>query len=86
MANRDKTFTVTIFAPFELFEKEMFDDASVVEFFQKQFPDAYRLLGPEHITETFRRVKPLPLVSIKSEPHSFERKILLMGDAGRCWK
>uniref|UniRef100_A0AC34F8H0 FAD-binding domain-containing protein n=1 Tax=Panagrolaimus sp. ES5 TaxID=591445 RepID=A0AC34F8H0_9BILA len=81
LANRDKTFTVTIFAPFECFEKEMYDDSSVLGFFQKYFPDAYNLLGAEHITETFRRQKPLPLVSIKSEPHSFERKILLMGDA-----
>uniref|UniRef100_A0AC35F6Z8 FAD-binding domain-containing protein n=1 Tax=Panagrolaimus sp. PS1159 TaxID=55785 RepID=A0AC35F6Z8_9BILA len=81
LANRDKTFTVTIFAPFELFEKEMYDDSSVLGFFQKYFPDAFNLLGNEHLTETFRRVKPLPLISIKSEPHSFERKILLMGDA-----
>jgi hypothetical protein len=45
LANIDKTFTVTIFAPFALFEKEMNDDAGVVSFFERHFPDALELIG-----------------------------------------
>ncbi|KAK6017523.1 FAD binding domain protein, partial [Ostertagia ostertagi] len=46
LANRDKTFTVTIFAPFSEFEDNMSTPEDVASFFQKNFPDAYDLLGP----------------------------------------
>uniref|UniRef100_A0A914DQW9 Kynurenine 3-monooxygenase n=1 Tax=Acrobeloides nanus TaxID=290746 RepID=A0A914DQW9_9BILA len=84
LANIDKTFTVTIFAPFELFEKEMSTEQKVVSFFKCNFPDAFELLGERHIVETFNRVRPLPLVSIKCEPHAFHGKVLLMGDAAHA--
>ena len=84
LANKDKTFTVTIFAPYELFKKEMHDRDSVLRFFKKNFPDAYGLLGEEHIAETFGRVPPQALVSIKCSPHSFDGKVLLMGDAAHA--
>uniref|UniRef100_A0AC34Q523 Kynurenine 3-monooxygenase n=1 Tax=Panagrolaimus sp. JU765 TaxID=591449 RepID=A0AC34Q523_9BILA len=84
LANKDKTFTVTIFAPYKLFEEEMYDEKSVLNFFQKQFPDAFHLLGEKHIAETFARVKPQPLVSIKCSPHSFDKKVVLMGDAAHA--
>uniref|UniRef100_A0A7E4VIH6 Kynurenine 3-monooxygenase n=1 Tax=Panagrellus redivivus TaxID=6233 RepID=A0A7E4VIH6_PANRE len=84
LANRDKTFTVTIFAPYETFEKEMYDSESVVAFFKRMFPDAFAFLGAEHIEETFNRIKPLPLVSIKCSPHAFNGKVILMGDAAHA--
>ncbi|KAE9550629.1 hypothetical protein FO519_006172 [Halicephalobus sp. NKZ332] len=84
LANKDKTFTVTIFAPFELFKKEMFDRNSAVKFFKENFPDAYELLGEGHIAETFQRVPPQALVSIKCDPHAFDGKVLLMGDSAHA--
>ncbi|CEF68804.1 Kynurenine 3-monooxygenase [Strongyloides ratti] len=84
LANRDKTFTVTIFAPFKIFKKYMYDDKSVLNFFQKYFPDAYKLLGDSHIIETFNRMKPQTLLNIKCSPHSFGDCILLTGDAAHA--
>uniref|UniRef100_A0A0K0E3L4 Kynurenine 3-monooxygenase n=1 Tax=Strongyloides stercoralis TaxID=6248 RepID=A0A0K0E3L4_STRER len=84
LANRDKTFTVTIFAPFKLFNEQMYDDQSVLNFFQKYFPDAYELLGDDHIKETFNRMKPQTLLDIKCSPHSFGDCILLTGDAAHA--
>uniref|UniRef100_A0A0N4Z5L6 Kynurenine 3-monooxygenase n=1 Tax=Parastrongyloides trichosuri TaxID=131310 RepID=A0A0N4Z5L6_PARTI len=84
LANRDKTFTVTIFAPFKIFEEEMYDDESVLKFFKKYFPDAYTLLGDTHILETFNRMKPQTLLNIKCSPHSFGDCILLTGDAAHA--
>ncbi|CAL2044731.1 unnamed protein product [Caenorhabditis brenneri] len=84
LANRDKTFTVTIFAPFSEFEKHMSTTEDVLSFFEENFPDAFRLLGKEHITETFNRVKPQPLVSIKCSPHSFFDNLVLMGDSAHA--
>uniref|UniRef100_A0A158P8W2 Kynurenine 3-monooxygenase n=1 Tax=Angiostrongylus cantonensis TaxID=6313 RepID=A0A158P8W2_ANGCA len=45
LANRDKTFTVTIFAPFSVFEEEMSTPEDVESFFKENFRDAYELLG-----------------------------------------
>lgn len=84
LANKDKTFTVTIFAPFTEFEKHMSTTEDVLSFFEENFPDAFKLLGKEHITETFKRVKPQPLVSVKCSPHSFFDKLVLMGDAAHA--
>ncbi|KAH7694348.1 Protein KMO-1 [Aphelenchoides avenae] len=84
LANMDKTFTVTIFAPFRLFEEQMSTPAQQVAFFKRYFPDAFPLLGQEHIVETFGRVKPLPLVSVKCDPHAFGERVLLVGDAAHA--
>ncbi|KAH7699152.1 Protein KMO-1, partial [Aphelenchoides avenae] len=84
LANMDKTFTVTIFAPFRLFDEQMSTPAQQVAFFKRYFPDAFPLLGQEHIVETFGRVKPLPLVSVKCDPHAFGERVLLVGDAAHA--
>ncbi|CAB3397140.1 unnamed protein product [Caenorhabditis bovis] len=84
LANKDKTFTVTIFAPFSEFEKHMSNTNDVLKFFEENFPDAYQLLGKDHIVDTFNRVKPQPLVSIKCAPHHFFDNLLLMGDAAHA--
>ncbi|KAK6019268.1 hypothetical protein OSTOST_15103 [Ostertagia ostertagi] len=84
LANRDKTFTVTIFAPFSEFEDNMSTPEDVASFFQKNFPDAYELLGKDHLLDTFRRVRPQPLVSIKCRPHDFGNFVLLAGDAAHA--
>lgn len=55
-----------------------------VAFFKRYFADAFPLLGEHHIVETFGRVKPLPLVSVKCDPHAFGERILLMGDAAHA--
>uniref|UniRef100_A0A0N5B8E4 Kynurenine 3-monooxygenase n=1 Tax=Strongyloides papillosus TaxID=174720 RepID=A0A0N5B8E4_STREA len=84
LANRDKTFTVTIFAPFKIFKEQMYDDKSTLKFFKKYFPDAYSLLGDAHILETFNRMEPQTLLNVKCSPHSFGDCILLTGDAAHA--
>ncbi|XGW03517.1 hypothetical protein V3C99_015027 [Haemonchus contortus] len=84
LANRDKTFTVTIFAPFSEFENSMSNPKDVESFFKKNFPDAYELLGRDHLLDTFRRVRPQALVSIKCRPHDFGNFVLLAGDAAHA--
>ncbi|CAJ0590327.1 unnamed protein product [Cylicocyclus nassatus] len=84
LANRDKTFTVTIFAPFEDFASKMSTPNDVESFFRENFPDAYELLGRSHLLDTFHRVRPQPLVSIKCRPHHFGDFVLLTGDAAHA--
>ncbi|KAK5986954.1 FAD-dependent monooxygenase [Trichostrongylus colubriformis] len=84
LANRDKTFTVTLFAPFSEFERHMSTSDDVDSFFRQNFPDAYELLGKDHLHDTFRRVRPQPLISIKCRPHHFAGFVLLAGDAAHA--
>uniref|UniRef100_A0A914XSS5 FAD-binding domain-containing protein n=1 Tax=Plectus sambesii TaxID=2011161 RepID=A0A914XSS5_9BILA len=84
LANIDKTFTVTLFAPFNTFEEHLYDDTSVVQFFTKHFPDALQLIGSTELKATFNRVRPSPLVSVKCAPHSFGGRFLLLGDAAHA--
>ncbi|ETN69549.1 FAD binding domain protein [Necator americanus] len=84
LANRDKTFTVTIFAPFSEFEDKMSTPNDVESFFKENFPDAYELLGRHHLLDTFNRVRPQSLVSIKCRPHQFGDFVLLAGDAAHA--
>ncbi|WKY11239.1 hypothetical protein Q1695_003088 [Nippostrongylus brasiliensis] len=74
LANIDKTFTVTIFAPFSEFEKKMSTPNDVEAFFRKNFPDAFELLGRDHLLDTFRRCR----------PHNFGDFVLLAGDAAHA--
>ena len=81
LPNQDKSFTTTLFLPLPIFEKLTTKD-ELLAFFQKYFPDAISLIGRENLIETYFTSKPLPLVSIKCNPHASSRgDILLMGDA-----
>ncbi|CAJ0577171.1 unnamed protein product, partial [Mesorhabditis spiculigera] len=84
LANRDHTFTVTIFAPFRLFEEKMSTNEDICKFFEENFHDALELMGREHVLETFNRVRPQSLISIKCKPHHFGNSVLLTGDAAHA--
>jgi kynurenine 3-monooxygenase len=45
LANTDKTFTVTLFAPFEVFENRLNSADNVVNFFEENFADLLRMIG-----------------------------------------
>uniref|UniRef100_A0A915DSS7 Kynurenine 3-monooxygenase n=1 Tax=Ditylenchus dipsaci TaxID=166011 RepID=A0A915DSS7_9BILA len=92
LANTDKTFTVTLFAPFQVFEEQMDTDAKLWQFFTHYFPEMAELLGRSDLIAAFYKSAPnqherreaLPLVSIKCQPHAFENRVLLMGDAAHA--
>ena len=44
LPNQDKTFTLTLFMPFEMFES-LKTNAQVLEFFEQYFADALDLIG-----------------------------------------
>lgn len=53
LPNQDRSFTVTLFMPFEQFDA-LHDDAAVVCFFARYFPDALELIGREALVQQFR--------------------------------
>jgi kynurenine 3-monooxygenase len=84
LPNVDGTFACILFLPFEgkdSFEK-LLTRATVLEFFQSQFPDA-RSLMPDLVDNFF--ANPVgSMVTIRCSPWSFEGKVLLMGDAAHA--
>ncbi|KAJ8971566.1 hypothetical protein NQ317_004120, partial [Molorchus minor] len=83
LPNKDGSWTVTLFMPFQRFE-ELNCDEKVVQFFGVTFPDAVPLIGEQELTEQFFKRKPSALISIKATLHHFGSKFLIIGDAAHA--
>ncbi|XP_078672663.1 kynurenine 3-monooxygenase-like isoform X1 [Branchiostoma floridae x Branchiostoma belcheri] len=83
LPNQDKSFTLTLFMPFDMFEQLKTGD-DVVKFFMEKFPDSVPLIGEESLKETYFRLPPLPLVSVKCFPYHVSDKAVIMGDAAHA--
>ncbi|NOT52755.1 MAG: FAD-dependent monooxygenase [Chitinophagaceae bacterium] len=84
LPNLDKTFTCTLFFPFEgeaSFSK-LNTEEKVKEFFQKTFPDAVPLM-PDYVKEFFSNPTS-SLVTVKCYPWIREDKFALIGDAAHA--
>lgn len=84
LPNVDGTFACILFLPFE--GQDSFEQlptrATVLEFFQSQFPDALALM-PD-LTDNFFANPIGSMVTIRCSPWSFEGKGLLLGDAAHA--
>lgn len=83
LPNLDRTFTCTLFMPFEDFEKIRSGD-EVIRFFQKYFPDSIPLIGIEALKQDFFRLPAQAMVSVKCSPYHLFDKCVLMGDAAHA--
>lgn len=84
LPNLDRTFTCTLFFPFEgeaSFSK-LTTEEKVKAFFQKTFPDAVPLM-PDHLNEFFNNPTS-SLVTVKCFPWIREDKFALIGDAAHA--
>ncbi|XP_063347599.1 kynurenine 3-monooxygenase [Pelmatolapia mariae] len=83
LPNLDKTFTCTLFMPFEDFEKITTGD-EVIEFFQKYFPDTIPLIGADTLQRDYFRLPAQAMVSVKCNPYHIGGTCVLMGDAAHA--
>ncbi|CAG5012085.1 unnamed protein product [Parnassius apollo] len=83
LPNQDRTWTVTLFMPFAMFN-EINTDEKVLAFFGKYFADAIPLIGKKKLVEDFLGGSALPLVSVKCRPYNVKDKALLIGDAAHA--
>ncbi|MBL7747607.1 MAG: FAD-dependent monooxygenase [Chitinophagaceae bacterium] len=84
LPNLDKTFTCTLFFPFEgeASFSNLTTEEKVKDFFEKTFPDALPLM-PDYITQFFNN--PVSsLVTVKCFPWIREDKFALIGDAAHA--
>lgn len=82
LPNQDGSFTCTLFMPLAMFGPLTTHD-TVITFFRKYFTDAVDLIGEKHLVDTFFASKPLPMISIKCDPHHGKRCVLL-GDSAHA--
>uniref|UniRef100_A0A3B4V8D7 Kynurenine 3-monooxygenase n=1 Tax=Seriola dumerili TaxID=41447 RepID=A0A3B4V8D7_SERDU len=83
LPNLDKTFTCTLFMPFDEFEKITTGD-EVIEFFEKYFPDTIPLIGVDALKRDYFRLPAQAMVSVKCSPYHINDKCVLMGDAAHA--
>lgn len=83
LPNQDKSFTVTLFMPFENFDKIQTSD-QLITFFTTYFPDSIDLIGKQRLSQDFFATKAASLVSIKCSPIHLKGKSLLIGDAAHA--
>lgn len=85
LANLDKSFTSTLFAPQEMLSRLTTPDA-ILGFFRKEFPDALDVLGKENVVDTLlpRQGKGSSLSSIKCYPYHYKGRAAILGDAAHA--
>lgn len=84
LPNLDKTFTCTLFFPFEgeLSFSQLNTKEKVISFFKKTFPDVTQL-SPNYVEEFFNNPTS-SLVTVKCFPWIRENKFALIGDAAHA--
>lgn len=85
LANLDKSFTSTLFAPQSMLAK-LTSREDILEFFQQEFPDALDLMGADELVETLlpRLGKGSGLSSIKCDPYHYKDRGVILGDAAHA--
>ncbi|KAF4018371.1 hypothetical protein G4228_009899 [Cervus hanglu yarkandensis] len=79
----NKSFTCTLFMPFEEFEK-LLTGSDVLDFFQKYFPDSIPLIGKQALVQDFFLLPAQAMISVKCSAFHFKSHCLLMGDAAHA--
>jgi kynurenine 3-monooxygenase len=85
LPNLDGSFTVTLFLSYEKGKynfKNLNTESRVLEFFQKEFPDALVLMP--NLLDDFFKNPTAPLGTIKCSPWHYKGNTLLMGDAAHA--
>lgn len=64
LPNYDKSWTVTLFMPFAIFDS-INEPEELIGFFKTHFQDVLPLMGKQNLLDTFFASKPQPLISLK---------------------
>ncbi|KAM4677544.1 kynurenine 3-monooxygenase [Discoglossus pictus] len=83
LPNLDKSFTCTLFMPFEDFDRLHTGD-QVLDFFKTYFPDSIELIGENKLQEDFFLLPAQAMISVKCSSYCMDSKCVLMGDAAHA--
>ncbi|KAE9399294.1 FAD/NAD-P-binding domain-containing protein [Gymnopus androsaceus JB14] len=80
LPNKDYTFTCTVFAPSEEFDRLNTPDVFLT-WFKSNFPDALQAIGEKNLLNDFTHNPRSPLICTKSNPYHYKDRAILLGDA-----
>ncbi|KAG2736360.1 hypothetical protein G9P44_000450 [Scheffersomyces stipitis] len=81
LANKDGSFTSTFFSPWSVIESIKSAQEWVV-FFKKNFPDAYKLMGDDHLISVYESNPRGTLMQVTAYPyHNPTGRAIIIGDA-----
>ena len=83
LPNKDHSFTMTMFMPFDLFNA-IETEEDLLAFFVKHFPDSIGLIGVERLVHDYFSNPVGQLVSVKCYPYFMADSVVVMGDAAHA--
>lgn len=83
LPNQDRSFTVTLFMPYQKFD-ELTDASSLLAFFSTHFADSIPLIGKDRLVADFLANPAPSLVSVKCSPYNWSDKCMILGDAAHA--
>ena len=83
LPNPDKTFTLTLFMPFKIFES-IETEEDLLAFFTKHFPNAIEKIGIRRLLQDYFQNPLGKTISVKCSPHYMAGSTLILGDAAHA--
>ncbi|KAK2726670.1 hypothetical protein QYM36_007489 [Artemia franciscana] len=83
LPNQDKSWTVTLFMPQEIFDS-LDTPSKLIDFFEIHYRDTIPLIGKEKLVKDFFATKPSPMISVKCSPYHVGSTCVIMGDASHA--
>ncbi|KAJ1921849.1 kynurenine 3-monooxygenase, mitochondrial precursor [Tieghemiomyces parasiticus] len=83
LPNPDKTFTCTLFMPYDQFE-QLQTEAHLLSFFSQYFPNAIPLIGRDQLVKQYFTNEKGTLLSVKCSPYHYQDRLVIIGDAAHC--
>ncbi|CAG8529825.1 4404_t:CDS:2 [Ambispora gerdemannii] len=80
LPNLDKSFTCTLFMPYEQFDA-IKTEGDLIAFFQLYYQDALPLIGEQNIKKDYFLNPKGSLISIKCSPYHYKDRVVIIGDA-----
>ncbi|MCO5549699.1 hypothetical protein L7F22_003172 [Adiantum nelumboides] len=84
LANKDGSFTSTLFAPQRIYDNFLREPQSTIDFFAKQFPDALYLIGEEALVQQICDRKPSPLGMVRCQSYHAHGQAIILGDSAHA--
>ena len=83
LPNQDRSFTLTLFMPFKIFQS-IDTDEDLLAFFMKHFQDSVAKIGVDKLLHDYFQNPTGSVVSVKCRPHFMADSVLIMGDAAHA--
>lgn len=83
LPNVDGSFTSTLFAPWNVFKKELDTEEKWFDFFWRNFPDVFEkgLMTKEMLLKAYKENPRGSLMCVRCSPYNYKGKVIILGDA-----